>query len=189
MHRHNLRISDGGYIIFAGFFIFKEILWRYTRGSSCILLPINGMPLWTCSLGNFICEYAFLIMGAAMAAILIYRCAPIEHQNNILNLRQKQIFRRYSRCIVVTLSGTAISTAMYMDSHAMSMVLCTIILNGANIITQKNLVYPKLRMKKTLLCAFAVCVSCVGISSLQSACRNWSYQPKITVSLRKYMDE
>ncbi|NBI84342.1 hypothetical protein D3Z48_20250 [Clostridiaceae bacterium] len=175
------------------FLLAFSFLRRYCGGlhavapAYCFLSTVclYGLALWATLFVNTL----FLIIGAAMAAILIYRCAPIEHENNILNLRQKQIFRRYSRCIVVTLSGTAISTAMYMDSHAMSMVLCTIILNGANIITQKNLVYPKLRMKKTLLCAFAVCVSCVGISSLQSACRNWSYQPKITVSLRKYMDE
>lgn len=129
-----------------------------------------------------------LSIGAIFSAVLIFRYAPVEHKNNILNLRQKRLFRWYSQCIVVVLTGTAVLFVACMDSHILSMPLCTIVINGANVVLQKDVSTVRSPVNKYLLNGIAAFVLCIGMSSLQSACRNWNFQPECPSELQKYMD-
>ncbi|NBH76690.1 cyclic lactone autoinducer peptide [Clostridiaceae bacterium] len=174
------------------FLVAFPLLRRYCGGLHAVsprcctvsTICLYGVALWM----SLNVDSTFLIIGTAIAAALIYHYAPVEHTNNILNLRQKRKFRQYGQCIVTVLSCTAIGIAIYMDSSVIAMVLCTIVINGFQLAIQKKPVWSKLEVKKHLLYSLTACVFFIGISSMQSACRNWSYQPEITASLRKYMD-
>lgn len=134
------------------FLISFPSLRRYCGGvhavnkKSCFLatLCLYLSALWM----TIFIDKRILSIVAMVAASIILRYAPVEQKNNILNLRQIRLFRWYSQCIVIVLTGIAVLFSIYMNSHILSMILCIVIINGANVIIHKNVSTVRVSVNK-----------------------------------------
>ena len=126
---------------------------------------------------------------AITAAAFVIRVAPLEVSKNVLNLRQKKQYRRYSVSITAIALAISILGLFVTYSPVYTTILLSVIFNAIDIFIISICKIADKKLYHKMISNAVLFVMMIGINNLQSTCDGWKYQPEITASLRKYMDE
>lgn len=177
-----------------GFSLIFPLLRKYSGGihatnrKRCYIMTLY--TYLTALITSIMVNKFVLGLMALVFSYYISQNAPAEHPNNILNLRQKSLFRKNSQKIVMCVYCIGLVSLFLNISTYSSVIFTTIILNGGNLIMQqknKNVIKRKCYLK--VLQVLTALALVVGTSSVRGACTIWLYQPEMTNCMRKYADE
>ncbi|NBI82484.1 hypothetical protein D3Z48_10415 [Clostridiaceae bacterium] len=157
--------------------ISRKSCYLLTIFSFLVLLFLNS------TVAPLLLSYLAIIAGG-----FVIQKSPLEDSQNILNLRQKKQYSHNSvftitAALVVSLAGLAIK-----HSQVCTTILLSVIFTAIDILIISIRQKDGREIYHKMLCNAVLLVAMIGTYNLQGTCDGWKYQPEITASLRKYMD-